>query len=154
MVKFMMAGQRVDAQNQLLNKWLTVPELKDKLFLLGEYKNIPAFMTVLDFFCLTSKSEAFPNVIGEAMACGVPCIATDVGDSKLIIGESGRIILRSDPEELANVIEEMMELNEDEKAYLSRKARKRIIKHFSLPIIAREYEESYKRLITGTMIGY
>jgi glycosyltransferase involved in cell wall biosynthesis len=55
----------------------------------------------LDIFCSASSSEGFPNVIGGAMACGLHCAVTDVGDSKLVVGNTGVAVPSNDVEGLA-----------------------------------------------------
>lgn len=75
---------------------------------LGEMEDMRKFYAGLDLAVLSSTSESFPNVLCEAMACGVPCVATDVGDCALIVGEEGITVRPGDPEALAKAMQEMI----------------------------------------------
>jgi glycosyltransferase involved in cell wall biosynthesis len=70
----------------------------------GERIDMPAVYNALDILCLSSSSEGFPNVIGEAMACGVPCVATDVGDVQLAVGGSGMVVNVGDVEGFSSAL--------------------------------------------------
>jgi len=67
----------------------------------GELAAMPAVYNALDILCSSSYTEGFPNVVGEAMACGVPCVVTDVGESSGIVGDLGITVAPRDPEALA-----------------------------------------------------
>lgn len=99
------------------------------LFWEGERNDMASVYNALDIFALCSTSEGFPNAVAEAMACGVPCVVTDVGDCAYIVGDTGRVVPPRDPVALAKAWEEMLSLDLEE---MGRRARERIVKHFSL----------------------
>ena len=77
----MLVGTDVDAANEELGDLIAAAELQGRITLLGRRADIADVMNAFDVIVCTSTSEGFSNVIGEAMSCGVPCIATDVGDN-------------------------------------------------------------------------
>jgi glycosyltransferase involved in cell wall biosynthesis len=101
-------------------------------------------MRALDVLVSASAyGEGFPNVIGEAMASGVPCVATDVGDSAVVIGDTGRIVPPKDPAALAAAIEAMLDLPQEELHELGRRARARIEAEFSIGNCLGRYSELF-----------
>jgi glycosyltransferase involved in cell wall biosynthesis len=92
-----------------------------------------------DVFASSSVSEGFPNVIGEAMACGVPCVVTDAGDSALIVGETGIVVAPQDPTALARAL---ILCAERDLAELGARARERIVENFSVERMLRETERA------------
>jgi glycosyltransferase involved in cell wall biosynthesis len=89
----------------------------------------PAALNAFDVACSASITEGFPNAVAEAMACGKPCVVTDVGDCALIVGDCGSVVRPCDPQGLASAI-----LNELERRSPARSAaaRRRIVDNFSL----------------------
>ena len=110
----------------------------------GECDNMLAVYNSFDFLVLSSKSEAFPNVIAEAMSCSKPCVSTDVGDARIIIGDTGFVVPASDPNELAAGIRKMILLGKTTISKLGDKARLRIEENYSLPVMINRYEKLYK----------
>lgn len=97
---------------------------------LASEDNMPAAYNAFDIFVSSSAfGEGFPNVIGEAMACGVPCVVTDVGDSARVVGETGIVVPPNRPETLCNGIQRMMKKVVKESG-LGNRARERIAGHF------------------------
>jgi glycosyltransferase involved in cell wall biosynthesis len=94
-----------------------------------------------------SYGEAFPLVVGEAMATGVPCVVTDVGDSALIIGDTGKVVPPRDPQFLAQAWLSMIELSDEERSTLGQQARQRIIQNFSLQKMVETYEQLYEKTL-------
>jgi glycosyltransferase involved in cell wall biosynthesis len=81
--------------------------LSDDLVWAGAHSDMPAVYNALDILCLSSITEGFPNVLGEAMSCGVPCVATDVGDAAHIVGDTGLVVPKRNPEALAEAMVRM-----------------------------------------------
>jgi len=99
----------------------------------GPRLDLPALYNAFDLCTLSSRfGEAFPNVLGEAMACGVPCVATDIGDSSVVIGACGRIVPPRSPESLVRAWQAVLDLPADERYKLGLDARARIEACFGL----------------------
>jgi glycosyltransferase involved in cell wall biosynthesis len=109
----------------------------------------PAF----DIGCSASYGEGFSNVVGEAMACGVPCVVTDCGDSSQIVGDTGAVVPCGDPDALAAALIEMIRLGHDGRVNLGQAARQRIVDSFGVDtMVARTaalYVDSAERQRAG-----
>jgi glycosyltransferase involved in cell wall biosynthesis len=111
---------------------------------MGEVADTAEITAALDVGVCSSYSESFPNAIGEAMACAVPCVSTDVGDCAAIIGSTGRVVPARNPAALAEAMEAMLRLTPRARAELGAAARARIDAEYSLAAVARRYEQIYE----------
>lgn len=120
---------------------------RSRVGFLGQRFDIEHILPEFDLFCLSSYVESFPNVLGEAMACGVPCVTTDVGDAADIVGETGWIVPPRDSHALAGALLHALALTEAERQARSLAARQRIEARFSLPSVIDRYVELYTKLL-------
>ncbi len=148
-VHFVLAGTEVDSGNVALNAAIASKGLQAKMHLLGRRNDVPRLMAALDVLASSSHGEAFPNVLGEAMACGVPCVVTDVGDSSEIVGNTGRVVAAGDMAGLAHGLVEMLRLPPEIKNELGIQARARIAANYEIVHVTRLYEEFYERIAKG-----
>ena len=147
-VAFVLAGKEVDENNADLMGLIGGCGLTGKVFLLGQRDDIHLLTPGFDLAVLSSAfGEGFPNALGEALACGIPCVATDVGDSALVVGEQGRIVRPGDPEALAEAMAAMLKLSAEERRHLGREARRRMEETFSMPMLAGRYAVLYRGLV-------
>jgi glycosyltransferase involved in cell wall biosynthesis len=144
-VRFVMAGRGVDSSNRELAGVIERLGLKSRVNLLGEVGDVGASLPGLDVLCVSSRSEAFPNVIGEAMSCGVPCVTTDVGDAAQIVGDTGHVVPVGDPARLAEALRAIVRMDAEARLRLGRAARQRIIEHYSLDAMIKQYQRIYER---------
>lgn len=150
-VVYLLCGDGITWDNKALAGWIEEAGLRERFHLLGRRDDMPRIQAALDIAVSSSSyGEGFSNTVGEAMACGVPCVVTDVGDSALIVGDTGRVVPPKDPAALAGAWGELIRMSPQERAGLGAAARNRIMKNFSLPVIAASYEQLYKELITLT----
>ena len=109
-LKCVFIGTNMDANNTDLVNMVNASGASKSIYLMGPTTEIPLVMNGLDLHILPSAyGEAFPNVVAEAMACGTPCIATDVGDAEFIIGDTGWIVPPCDSDALANAIQNALD---------------------------------------------
>lgn len=151
-VRFVCVGagsQAYTAELQALSERLG---LGKRLIWAGIVSDMPAVYNALDLLASTSYGEGFSNVIGEAMACGVPCVVTDVGDSALIVGETGNVVSAKDPEALARAWQRMLSMSPAERRALGAKARDRILTHFSRSTMVAATEAALAHLVDGSDI--
>jgi glycosyltransferase involved in cell wall biosynthesis len=144
-VHFVLVGDGVGEGNAELARYVQESGASSRIHLLGPRDDVPRIAGALDVMTSSSAyGEGFPNVVGEAMACGVPCVVTDVGDSAFLVGETGRVIPPRDPRALASAWRELMDMPAEERRRLGRAARERMETHFNLPVIAGRYERLYE----------
>lgn len=148
-VQFVLAGLDVDGNNQFLCGLVKELGLLTRIHLLGERQDIPRLTAALDIASCSSYAEAFPNVIGEAMSCGVPCAVTDVGDAGWIVGNTGRVVPPQNPEALAKAWKKLIDLGTQGREVLGKAARLRVIECFSLDSVVEKYESLYESAIAA-----
>lgn len=120
----------------------------DDVVFLGPSSDMPAVYNAFDVLVSSSKSEGFPNVIAEAMACGTPSIATDAGDSRNIIGDDSKIVGLGDAQELGDVLLAELQKGQEALAEEGSNGRRRIVENFSVETMVESYERVYREVIT------
>ncbi len=115
---------------------------------LGPRKDVEKILPALDIGCSSSMTEGFPNCICELMACAVPCVVTDVGDSKLIVADTGLTVPSSDPGALAQGIMTLLQLPPRERSLVGYRARQRIVENYSATRMVCETEKILKSLLS------
>lgn len=147
-IAFLLCGQNITADNTELWQWIVEANLQNHVHLLGVRTDVPRLLCALDVLTLSSRyGEAFPMILGEAMATGVPCVATDVGDAAYIIGDTGRIVPPAEPERLGQALHELLSLPAEKRCVLGHEARERIQRLFEIGHIAESYASFYEKLL-------
>jgi glycosyltransferase involved in cell wall biosynthesis len=135
-VRFVCIGdgpERYYSQIKALSKNLG---LGARLIWVGIRSDLPSVYNAIDILSSASAfGEGFSNVIGEAMACGVPCVVTDVGDSARIVGETGMVVPPGNPVEMAHAWQTMLKILQDQTDPIGRRARARIVGKFGVDIM-------------------
>jgi len=150
-VHFLVAGQGMDARNDRLRAWIEESGATDRWHLLGVRADVPRLMAACDIVSLASAyGEGQPLVLAEAMACGVPCVATDVGDSARVIGDAGRVVPPRDPAALAEAWRALLALGVQARRQLGAAARARIADQYSLGECVRRHAALYAELAIGS----
>lgn len=143
---FLLCGDGITWENETLARWFESANVNKKQFhLLGGRRDIPRLTAALDIASSSSAyGEGFSNVIGEAMACGVPCVVTDVGDSAKIVSETGWVVPIKEPEALADAWRQAIKIGRNGRKSMGNAARRRITDKYSLPRIAARYQKLYQ----------
>jgi glycosyltransferase involved in cell wall biosynthesis len=124
-----------------------IASLGNRLLLLPERDDISSLYQAFDALALTSLAEGFPNVLGEAMASGLPCISTDVGACSEIIGDTGFLVPVGAANSVADAIISLASMSETMHNGLRERARARIVEKFSIEKIAERHLSAWDRLI-------
>ncbi len=146
-VQFVLCGDGVNWVNPSLCKLIDDLKLTERVHLLDQRQDMPRVTAALDIATSSSSAESFPNVIGEAMSCGVPCVVTDVSDLLWIVGETGRVVPPRKAQALASAMQELVKLGPEGREKLGRAARERVLKHFPLKDIDSLYEALYEDIL-------
>jgi glycosyltransferase involved in cell wall biosynthesis len=145
-VHFIACGKDVTAANPEIETLLKGAPDRSKFHLLGMRADLPALYNAMDLFTLTSKSEAFPLTLGEAMACGLPCVSTDVGDCRVLVGKCGAVVPPGEVVSMAGAWKSLLQLPKEEFAALGQVARERVVEHFSISTMLDAYTSIYREI--------
>jgi glycosyltransferase involved in cell wall biosynthesis len=146
--RFLLAGAGLSADNPAIIAQFKMLNLShDAFLLLGPRNDIPELLNAMDVFCLHSRSEAFPLVLGEAMACGVPPVTTDVGDAALLTGGITSPVTAGDAPALATRLCELISMDDDGLTRLGNAARQRIKSNYAFDRMVSNYKSAYKTVL-------
>jgi len=141
---FVLAGDQVSAENPEIQRYMLSSIKPSNFHFLGRRTDIPMITAGLDVATLSSSGdEAFPLAIIEAMACGIPCVATEVGDVKEMIGASGIPVPPQSPRALSEGWLNILTHSPDERAVLGKAARDRVLDHFTIEAMTKKYIKVY-----------
>lgn len=118
----------------------------------GALTDMPAVYNALDILASTSVCEGLSNVLGEAMACGVPCTATDAGDSAILLGDPARIAPPQRSDLVAAQWEMIIKMSLDERRLVGMRNRERIVQKFSRELLACRTEAALTAVVNGTTV--
>ncbi len=142
-VHFVLAGTHIEEQNDNLTG-LFDSSLRGRVHLLGECREMPRLTAALDIATSSSSyGEALSLAVAEAMSCAVPCVVTDVGDSALLVGDTGMVVPPRDPVALANAWHSLIERGQAIRQGLGKEARQRIEQFYGLESVVTRYEKLY-----------
>lgn len=140
-------GRGMTAENAELGALIDKLNLRERVILAGPSDDVPAVMTALDLHVLSSCAEGFPNVVAEAMACGVFCVVTDVGDAAFIVGDTGIVVPPEQAEALARGIESaLLEVAARGRLRVGQVARERVLANFDLARMVQAYAAVWRRI--------
>ncbi|RKS60249.1 glycosyltransferase involved in cell wall biosynthesis [Photorhabdus asymbiotica] len=145
-LRLVMIGRNVE-KAALLQPYLNNLSLRKYLVMKPEIRNIWDIMPAFDILCMPSESEGFPNVVAESMSCGVVPLVTDVGEAKVIVGDTGYIVPPFQPEYIAKAIIKLINMNENELKKLANLAHLRIKNNFSIEKAWADYKNFYQNQI-------
>lgn len=142
-VTLLCAGRGMSSTHERLREMLRQRSIEGSVVLLGEQAAPERIYPAMDLYCSSSIGEGFPNVVSEAMACGVPCVVTDTGASRAVVGDSGVVVPTRNATALMEGMASMIERGALLRQELGARARARIEKLFSLDAIAARYASLY-----------
>ncbi|MGC2411829.1 MAG: glycosyltransferase [Stellaceae bacterium] len=148
--RFVLAGAGAHPDNPALAAAIAQHGLAGRVIALGERSDLETLYPAFDIVTLASAfGEALPMVLGEAMACGAPCVATDTGDCAAVIGDAGIIVPPRDPQALAAGWQRMIALGRDDRVALGLRARTQIVENYNLERIVPRFEALYCEITDG-----
>ena len=144
--RFLLVGKDAGPGNPALRKLLQTLQLTGKVLALGERQDMPALLNAIDICVSSSRAEGFPNAVGEAMACGLPCVVTDVGASAELVGDTGRVVPARAPEILAAAMLGLLNAGSEARSKLGAAARTRILQSYEQTAVVKQYADLYRTL--------
>lgn len=143
--RLMMVGSQLDASNLQLAEWIRATGHADRFVLLGERTDVPVCLSAMDVFCLSSRTEGFPNVVAEAMAMGLPCVVTDVGDAAMLVADTGVVVPKEDSRALAAALESVLAMAPDARRQMGQRAKERVTTEFSMKRACERFDSIYQQ---------
>jgi len=142
-----LVGRGMSSDNADLMAMIDHFGVRDHVLLLGPSDDVPAVMNALDVHVLSSCAEGFPNVVAEAMACGTPCVVTDVGDAAHIVGVTAPVVPPENATALAQGIESALHaIDAQGRQLVGEPGRERVLAEFDLTHMVAAYDAVWRRI--------
>ena len=153
-VRFLCVGYGPSEYEQSLKQLAKDLNLDDKVIWVGQRRDLLSLYSAMDIASLTSAyGEGFPNTIGEAMSCEVPCLGTDVGDTAKVIGDTCIVTPIGDVNAIVNGWLAILSETTDEQSVRRKRCRQRIVNNFSLESMIESHTRLYDQLCEGVDKG-
>ena len=146
---FVLVGAGIEPGDQQIRQSISRHQISDHIHLLGKRNDVAQLDAAFDVAVCASRGEGFPNVLCEAMAAGTPCVSTDVGDARTIIGDTGFVVDVGDSSKMAEGLIALADYSSTEILKLGQRARQRIMSRYSLDAAVALYERFYTSLAAG-----
>lgn len=142
--RFVMVGAGLLEGNTSLSEWIRTSGCDpSRLIRLGERSDVPLLLASMDVFCSSSRTEAFPLVVGEAMVMGRAMVVTDVGDTAVLVGDTAILVPPREPKALADGLLRVLALTTAEREAMGQRGRERVLNNFSNEKILWRIEDVY-----------
>jgi len=149
-VEVLMAGKGVDEANAELQSRCRKLDLTGHVHLLGRRGDVDDLWQAVDVGVSPSEwGEGFPTAVAEAMACGVPCVVTDVGDSALLVSDRSLVVAPGKPVTLADAIAGLARAGADARRALGQRLRERVAAQYGVDLMAQRFLGLYESLMAG-----
>lgn len=145
-VKFILVGDDVTSENKLLTSLIEAKNI-NKIKLLGKKSNVYSYLKISNIFTSTSLGEAFSNAIGEAMALELPCVVTDVGDSKSIIEDESMVVSIQNPEAIIEKWDILYKMDKQKRLEIGKKLKNKVVMQYSIESVYQKYINLYQELL-------
>ena len=142
-----LAGTGMELSNAEVSAMVKEHGLSDRVHLLGERFDVADLMAGVDVVVSPSFCEGFPNVLGEAMAVGTPCVATEAGGCAEVLGDTGVLVPVGDADALADALSQLLDAGPETWSRMGRAARRRVEDRFELHTVAKRYGDFYQGLL-------
>lgn len=145
-VRFIAFGRGIQEEAPHIVGWKKEYQLKDQVLCLGEVDDVPSTLGMLDIYLSTSDVEAFPLGIAEAMAMGLPCVVTDVGDSAKLLADGGSVAPAGDLDLIVSHLLNLVQMKPAERTAVGLRGKARIRSEYSLDKTAQAYANLYREI--------
>jgi len=146
-VHFVCAGDDSNPLGESIRALAQELGVQSRLHFLGQRSDVDQLLPGFDVLCSPSDTESFSNVICEGMACGLPCVVTDVGDSARIVGDTGIVVPPGDADAMGEALLRLLSLPAQRRRELGKRGRQRIIDEFSIPRMVTATQAVYERVL-------
>lgn len=144
--EFLLVGRGVVDGNLELSEWRDATGRPERIHFAGPRTDVSRIMAAFDIATSASLGEAFPMVLIESMACGAPCVATDVGDCARIVADTGFVVPANDADALAAAWARMLSMPRQDRRELERRARERVLANYTLDRFSDQIWSLYREL--------
>lgn len=148
-----LGGAGIDARNHELVERITSRGLADRTTLLGPVERPELLFPAFDVACLASDHEGLPNTVGEAMACGVPVVASAVGDAEVLVDDTGLLVEPGNVKKFAEALDQLVGMPAEDRLGLGAAARARILAEYPVGSMAQRTSSLYRRVSTRLVEG-